>query len=141
MVNGQSGFRLLDRIVHKLRKIDVTFLEGRTTVIKVDKERKIAARDEGVMLLGRLCDYIKANQEAIIAVLKSLPSPEGGQTEEGLAFIFETSPLYVKPAPGTSSIAGDCIATPQYHHCGCDATSEFRNNTQNSALFLTPPLL
>lgn len=119
---GGGYSRLFDRIVHKLRKIDVTFLEGRTTVIKIDKERKIAARDEGVMLLGRLCDYIKANQEAIVTALADD------------ADIFEASPLYVKPVPAVS-------AEDQQHHCGCDANSEYRNNTPGSALFLTPPLL
>lgn len=117
---------LFDRLVHRLRKIDVTFLEGRTTVLKIDKERKIHARDEAVMLLGRLCDYIKSSQKAILTAL-------GDDNRD----IFELSPLYTKPAPAVP-------ADEQTHHCGCDCHSdsdEFRNNSRDAALFVTPPLL
>lgn len=117
--------RLFDRLVHRLRKIDVTFLEGRTTVLKIDKERKIHARDEAVMLLGRLCDYIKASQEAILTAL-------GDDNRD----IFELSPLYTKPAPAAP-------ADEQTHHCGCDchSDSEFKNNSRGAAMFVTDPLL
>ena len=124
MVNGQS--RVFDRLVHRLRKIDVTFLEGRTTVLKIDKERKIHARDEGVMLLGRLCDYIKSSQEAILTAL-------GDDNRD----IFELSPLYQNPepaAPAEGTTEGQCPA------CCCH-DNEFKNNSRGAAMFVTDPLL
>lgn len=123
--DNKATSKLFDRLVHRLRKIAATFLEGRTTVLKIDKERKIHARDEGVMLLGRLCDYIKASQEAILTAL-------GDDNRD----IFELSPLYTAPAPAAP-------ADEQTHHCGsdCHSDSEFKNNSDSAALFVTPPLL
>ena len=104
-------------------KIAATFLEGRTTVLRIDKERKIRARDEAVMLLGRLCEQIKSSQEAILIAL-------GNDNRD----VFELSPLYQKPAaPAPADSSPAC--------CCATATEEFRNNSQDAALFLTPPLL
>ena len=120
--------RLFDRLVHRLRKIEATFLEGRTTVLRIDKERKIAARDEAVMLLGKLCEQIKASQEAILTAL-------GDDNRD----IFELSPLYQKPAT-----ADDPDTEDGGRVCCCATATEadgFRNNSKDAALFLTPPLL
>ena len=120
---SQATSRLFDRLVHRLRKIAATFLEGRTTVLRIDKERKIRARDEAVMLLGRLCEQIKSSQEAILIAL-------GNDNRD----VFELSPLYQKPAaPAPADSSPAC--------CCATATEEFRNNSQDAALFLTPPLL
>lgn len=122
--DNKATSKLFDRIVHKLRKIQVTFLEGRTTVLKIDKERKIAARDEGVMLLGKLCEQIKAAQEAILTAL-------GDDNRD----IFELSPLYVKPVPEIPD------TEDQGRVCHCTEETTFKNNSRDAALFLTPPLL
>ena len=119
----KSESKLLNKLVHRLRKIQCTFLEGRTTVLKIDKERKIQARDEGVVLLQRLCDDIRRYQPAILTAL--------GEDNKN---IFELSPLYVQPELDMPSEA-------ETSHCGCDARHEFKNNTRGAAMFVTEPLL
>ena len=124
--DNKATSKLLDRLVHRLRKIAVTFLEGRTTILKIDKERKIHARDEAVMLLGRLCDYIKTSQEAILTALG-----------DDNANIFELSPLYQKPAPAAPAEGTTEGLSPA---CCCH-DNEFKNNAPDAALFVTAPLL
>ena len=60
------------RLLHKLRKIEATLLEGRTRVIKVDKDRKIQAHDEGIRLLGQWRDYCQQHQSAILKDLDTI---------------------------------------------------------------------
>ena len=116
---------LLDKILHKLRKVAATMMEGRTQILKIDDRRRAQARDEGVLLLGRLCDMIKANQESIIEAL--------GDN----AAAFTTSPLYVAPVVETPQVSSrPCGEIPP---CPCD--NDFKNNAPGSALFVTPPLL
>jgi len=129
--SSAGSSRLFDRIVHKLRKIACTFLESRTQVLKVDKERKIRARDEAVLLLGRLCESIRASQEAILIALADD------------ADIFRLSPLYVKPeehtASGTSvSANGNTGCLSPACSCGSDSDSL---NSDDLALHVTMPLL
>ncbi len=112
--------KLLHRIINKLRKTMACMLEGRTSVLKVAKERKIVAHDEGVRLLGQLREYCQQHQEDIITAL-------GDQADA-----YRHSPMYVEPAP-TPAPDDD-----QRHHCGCD-TSEF--NSDDAALHVTMPLL
>ena len=119
-----SESKLFTKLVHRLRKIQATFLEGRTTVLKIDKERKIQARDEGVVLLKRLTDDIRNAQPAILTAL--------GEDNKN---IFELSPLYVKPVEAPAPSEAD------RHQGCCDARKEFRNNTPGAAMFVTEPLL
>lgn len=121
---AKSESKLFNKLVHRLRKIQATFLEGRTTVLKIEKERKIQARDEGVVLLQRLCDDIRRWQPAILTAL--------GENNKN---IFELSPLYVKPVEAPAPSEAD------RHHGCCDARKEFRNNTPGAAMFVTEPLL
>ena len=117
---------LLDKILHKLRKVAATMLEGRTQILKIDDRRRAQARDEGVLLLGRLCDMIKANQPQILSAIG-----------EDNADVFTTSPLYVAPVVETPQVSSlPCGEIPQ---CPCD--NDFKNNSRDAALFVTPPLL
>lgn len=126
--SSAGSSRLFDRIVHKLRKIACTFLESRTQVLKVDKERKIRARDEAVLLLGRLCESIRASQEAILIALADD------------ADIFRLSPLYEEhTGTGTSvSANGDTGCLSPACSCGSDSDSL---NSDDLALHVTMPLL
>ncbi len=65
---------MLRRILHKLRKVMATFLEGRTVVVRIDKDRRIAARDEGVRLLGSLREYCQQHQQDILRDLDTAAS-------------------------------------------------------------------
>ena len=116
---------LLDKILHKLRKVAATMLEGRTQILKIDDRRRTQARDEGVLLLGRLCDMIRNLQPQLLESLADKSE------------VFTSSPLYIKPeveAPQVSS--RPCGEIPP---CPCD--NDFKNNAPGSALFVTPPLL
>ena len=142
---------MLRRLLHKLRKIEATLLEGRTKVIKVDKERRIAAHDEGVRLLGQFREYCQQHQEAILKALDesagltptaaALLSP-AEQKELDPAVLkdcleaeepYTKSPLFVEPAFETPS-DGKSTNTS----CCCH-DSDFNND--NMAMLVTPPLL
>lgn len=120
LVSYTGTDKLLLRITHKLRKTMACMLEGRTSVLKVTKERKIAAHDEGVRLLGQLRDYCVQHQADILTAL-------GDKAD-----VYRDSPMYVEPQPAPSP------DDDQHHHCGCD-TNEF--NPDDAALHVTMPLL
>lgn len=120
---------LIRRLLHKLRKIMATLLESRTSVIRVDKQRKIDAHDEGVRLLGSFCDYCRQHQPAILTAL-------GDKADA-----YHNSPLYIEPqpaepatVPGGSSQSSGASGTPS----GCKC-SDFNN--PDMALHVTMPLL
>lgn len=142
---------MLRRLLHKLRKIEATLLEGRTKVIKVDKDRRIAAHDEGVRLLGQFREYCQQHQEA---VLKALDEAEGltptaaallspaEQKELDPAVLkacleaeepYTKSPLFIEPVFETPS-DGKSTNTS----CCC-SDGDFNND--NMAMLVTPPLL
>ena len=50
----------LTRLVHRLRKVMVALLVGRTSVLKYDKEKKIQAHDDGVRMLQNVTEYLKS---------------------------------------------------------------------------------
>ena len=108
---------VMSRLLRKLRKIDTCYLEGRTNVIKVDKQRKIDAHDEGVRLLGQFCAYCQQHQDDILSAL-------GDKADA-----YRHSPLYIElqpaPVPGTSP-------------SGCKS-SDF--NSPDMARHVTMPLL
>lgn len=60
------------RLLHKLRKIEATLLEGRTKVLRVEKDRRIAARDEGMRLLSDWLAWCQQHQQAILHDLDTL---------------------------------------------------------------------
>lgn len=139
---------VIRRLLHKLRKIEATLLEGRTKVVKVDKDRRIAARDEGIRLLGGFCDYCRQHQEDILKALDvmagqpataaALLSPEEQKTldpnvlnacladeqpyTDSLLFI---APEFAPPVADSSS------------PCGCHAEDSIRVD----GMLVTPPLL
>ena len=120
LVSYTGTDKLLLRITHKLRKTMACMLEGRTSVLKVTKERKVVAHDEGVRLLGQLREYCVQHQADILTAL-------GDKAD-----VYRDSPMYVEPAPAPSP------DDDQHHHCGCDA-NEF--NPDGAALHVTMPLL
>ena len=138
------------RLLHKLRKIEATLLEGRTRVIKVDKDRKIQAHDEGIRLLGQWRDYCQLHQSAILkdldtihglpATAAALLSP--AEREEIAPDVlnacleaeepFTTSPMFVAPVfaePDGAKGSGTSAPCPCDHDCEIDG------------MLVTPPLL
>ena len=132
------------RLLHKLRKIEATLLEGRTKVIKVDKDRRIAAHDEGVRLLGQFTsEYCPQHQDDILLAL-GLPSsvlqamnagavsPDDLQADYPVAYTYIKSPLFVAPVvPAEESAPVGCTAVSQQEYL----------NSDDMALHVTMPLL
>ena len=112
---------VMSRLLRKLRKIDTCYLEGRTTVIKVDKQRKIDAHDEGVRLLGQFCEYCRQHQPDILTAL-------GDQADA-----YRNSPLYIAPQPEPATNGQCSMVNGQY------SPSDFNN--PDMALHVTMPLL
>ena len=50
----------LTRLVHRLRKVMVALLVGRTSVLKYAKEQKVQAHDDGVRMLQNVTEYLKS---------------------------------------------------------------------------------
>ena len=51
---------ILSRLVHRLRKVMVALLVGRTSVLKYAKEQKVQAHDDGVRMLANVTEYLKS---------------------------------------------------------------------------------
>lgn len=129
------------RLLHKLRKIEATLLEGRTKVIKVDKDRRIAARDEGMRLLSDWLTWCQQHQTAILrdldtlaglpATAAALLSPEDQKKLDPaqLAALLEAerpftdSPMFLAPVfaePEAAKGSGTSAPCPCDHDCEID---------------------
>lgn len=49
----------MGRLLHKLRKVMVALLVGRTAVLKFSKEQKVQAHDDGVRMLQNVMEYLR----------------------------------------------------------------------------------
>ena len=139
------------RLLHKLRKIEATLLEGRTKVIKVDKDRRIAARDDGMRLLSDWLTWCQQHQTAILrdldtlaglpATAAALLSPEDQKKLDPaqLAALLEAerpftdSPMFL--APVWESESSDAKGSGTSAPCPCDHDHEI------DGMLVTPPLL
>lgn len=129
------------RLLHKLRKIEATLLEGRTKVLRVEKDRRIAARDEGMRLLSDWLAWCQQHQTAILRdldTLHGLPptaaallSPEDQKKLDPaqLAALLEAerpftdSPMFLAPVfaePEGSKGSGTSAPCPCDHDCEID---------------------
>ena len=143
---------IIRRLLHKLRKIEATLLEGRTKVLKVDKDRRIAAHDEGIRLLGQWREYCQQQQTAILKALDesaglqptaaALLSPDDQKALDPALLAacleaeapFTTSPMFLAPvweSSGTGS--ADAKQSEESGACPCDS--------DGLSMLVTPPLL
>ena len=102
------------KTIVRLRKAMSAMLEERSTVIKLEKARAAHVHDESVRLLQAAINYIKLH------------------VKDFSAEAVKDSPLYVAPkseAPKETTVPGDSVAGQTY-----------KNNQENSAIFLTPIL-
>ena len=65
----------LQRLVHRLRKVMVALLQGRTAVLKYTKEQKVQAHDDGVRMLQNVTEYLKSLVPVEPAPAPDKPSP------------------------------------------------------------------
>jgi hypothetical protein len=129
------------RLLHKLRKIEATLLEGRTKVLRVEKDRRIAARDEGMRLLSDWLTWCQQHQQAILFDLDTLAglpataaamlSPEDQKKLDPaqLAALLEAerpftdSPMFLAPVfaePEAAKGSGTSAPCPCDHDCEID---------------------
>lgn len=139
------------RLLHKLRKIEATLLEGRTKVLRVEKDRRIAARDEGMRLLSDWLAWCQQHQQAILFDLDTLaglpptaaallsPADREQLQEDVLQACLEAerpftdSPMFLAPvwqSAGTGSLGAAPGACP--HDCP---------EPRIDGMLVTPPLL
>ena len=138
------------RLLHKLRKIEATLLEGRTKVLRVEKDRRIAARDEGMRLLSDWLTWCQQHQQAILfdldtlaglpATAAALLSPDDQKKLDPtqLAALLEAerpftdSPMFLAPVFAEPEGAkGSGTSAP----CPCD------HEPRIDGMLVTPPLL
>ena len=140
------------RLLHKLRKIEATLLEGRTKVLRVEKDRRIAARDEGMRLLSDWLAWCQQHQQVILfdldtlagltATAAALLSPEDQKKLDPaqLAALLEAerpftdSPMFLAPVWESES-EGQVIDSSQRNQATCPHDSEI------DGMLVTPPLL
>jgi hypothetical protein len=65
----------LQRLVHRLRKVMVALLVGRTAVLKYAKEQKVQAHDDGVRMLQNVAEYLKS-----LVPVEPVPAPSPEQS-------------------------------------------------------------
>ena len=108
--NAPEGTETLyQQTVHKLRRILVALLVGRTSVLKYSKEQKIQAHDDGVRLLTNLTDFLKRNK-----LINEDPSaPSTGSEESG-------SGQDENPSAGS----GQDGNKKEHRHCHCHERAE-----------------
>ena len=71
IINYQFDEPTLTRLVHRLRKVMVALLVGRTSVLKYTKEQKVQAHDDGVRMLQNVTEYLKT-----LVPPEPVPTPE-----------------------------------------------------------------
>ena len=148
----------LSRIRRKLRKITVLFLEGRTTILKIDNERKIHARDEAVRLLSDLRSYCVQRQESILKALDELhglpptaaallPEADRALLEEDLLQSlleaeapYTASPYFIAPSAAVPAAGSVPCGSPAGARPVCCCTTAAQSHGQGP-LLVTPPLL
>jgi hypothetical protein len=66
----------LSRLLHRLRKVMVALLVGRTSVLKYTKDQKIQAHDDGVRMLQNVTEYLRR-------LVPAEPAPVPSASTEG----------------------------------------------------------
>ena len=153
------------RLLHKLRKIEATLLEGRTKVIKVDKDRRIQAHDEGVRLLGQFREYCQQHQEAILKDLDTIhglpptaaallsPADREAIASDVLNACLEAeapytdSPMFLAPVFDTPAEGQIGLASALSRSAATERNGKSENckcsdfNHDGMVMLVTPPLL
>lgn len=67
----------LQRLVHRLRKVMVALLVGRTAVLKYTNEQKVQAHDDGVRMLQNVVEYLRS-----LVPEEPAPAPDADKTAQ-----------------------------------------------------------
>ena len=115
---------LLSTVLHRLRKVVVALLAGRSLVLKYTKEQKVQFHDDGVRMFETAINYLRAHQQ-------DFPEDMVKNAPWYVAVAGETVAGAVAAASPAVDTSGDAEATVR---CGEAAA------TAGAALW-TPPLL
>ena len=112
---------LFSTVLHRLRKVVVALLAGRSLVLKYTKEQKVQFHDDGVRMFETAINYLRAHQQDF---------PED---------MVKNAPWYVAPASASVGTAGEAAATAPATVPPC-AGGFVKEHSSGAALW-TPPLL
>ena len=108
---------LFSTVLHRLRKVVVALLAGRSLVLKYTKEQKVQFHDDGVRMFETAINYLRAHQQDF---------PED---------MVKNAPWYVAPASASVGTAGEAPATVP------PCAGGFVKEHSSGAALWTPPLL
>ena len=113
---------LFSTVLHRLRKVVVALLAGRSLVLKYTKEQKVQFHDDGVRMFETAINYLRAHQQDF---------PED---------MVKNAPWYVAPASASVGTAGEAPATVAPATVPPCAGGFVKEQSSGAALW-TPPLL
>ena len=113
---------LFSTVLHRLRKVVVALLAGRSLVLKYTKEQKVQFHDDGVRMFETAINYLRAHQQDF---------PED---------LVKNAPWYVAPASASVGTAGEAPATVAPATVPPCAGGFVKEQSSGAALW-TPPLL
>ena len=113
---------LFSTVLHRLRKVEVALLAGRSLVLKYTKEQKVQFHDDGVRMFETAINYLRAHQQDF---------PED---------MVKNAPWYVAPASASVGTAGEAPATVAPATVPPCAGGFVKEQSSGAALW-TPPLL
>ena len=113
---------LFSTVLHRLRKVVVALLAGRSLVLKYTKEQKVQFHDDGVRMFETAINYLRAHQQDF---------PED---------MVKNAPWYVAPASASVGTAGEAPATVATATVPPCAGGFVKEQSSGAALW-TPPLL
>ena len=112
---------LFSTVLHRLRKVVVALLAGRSLVLKYTKEQKVQFHDDGVRMFETAINYLRSHQQDF---------PED---------MVKNAPWYVAPASASVGTAGEAAATAPATVPPC--AGGFVKEQSSGAALWTPPLL
>ena len=116
---------LFSTVLHRLRKVVVALLAGRSLVLKYTKEQKVQFHDDGVRMFETAINYLRAHQQDF---------PED---------LVKNAPWYVAVAGASPSVdtAGNAAATATATVPPCAGKTAGEAAATAGAALWTPPLL
>lgn len=89
-----------DRLLKKVRRLMVAYLEERTTVLNIDKTRRMQAHNEGVALKSSILSVLsesKKDESDNSGSMSSTPADENSSQEDGFKNNQAGSKIFVSP--------------------------------------------
>lgn len=105
---------VLLNIIDRLRKSCCAYVESRTEVLSINKERRSRSHDEALKYLHRAVEYMQVHQSDL---------------DDDALETYKTSPLYIAPLPTDTQ-----HPSPNTQH----PSPDWRNNRRGNKMFVMP---